>query len=69
MNERERNRARFPELAAIVDHYGADCRLRWACDENGEIGRKPPEEPGVSAEFLEALRQHNAFHFGNRRRK
>jgi hypothetical protein len=69
MNERERNRARFPELAAIVDSYGPDCRLRWAQDEAGEIGKKPADEPGVSAEFLEALRAHNTYHFGGRRRK
>lgn len=68
MNQREQNRARFPEFAEISDHYGDACRLRWAQDENGEIGRKPADEPGVSAEFLEALRAHNAYHFGRRRK-
>lgn len=53
----------------MTDRYGPDCKLVWAQDENGEIGKKPADEPGVSAEFLEALRAHNTYHFGGRRRK
>lgn len=52
----------------MTDRYGPDCKLVWAQDENGEIGKKPADELGVSAEFLEALRAYNAYHFGRRRK-
>lgn len=42
MNARERNRARFPELAALADLTGG--KLIWAKDDEGELGKRPEPE-------------------------
>ncbi len=43
--------------------YGPDCKLVWACDAQGEIGKRPTLEPGcfeMSAESIVLLNELNA---------
>jgi hypothetical protein len=44
-SERAANRARFPELAKLIDEIGPEAKLIWAQDECGEIGRRPALKP------------------------
>ncbi len=58
---REANRARFPWIAEITDRLGPDCKLVWAQDAQGEIGKRPvlaKNEMEISAEMRVALEDH-----------
>lgn len=44
--------------------FGIDCKLVWAQDAQGEIGRRPTLESNyfeISAETYDALREHAVF--------
>lgn len=48
----------------MTDALGPDCKLVWAQDAQGEIGKRPPLEPHlfeITAETFDALREHVAF--------
>lgn len=48
----------------MTDALGPDCKLLWAQDAQGEIGKRPPLESNyfeISAETFDALREHAAF--------
>ena len=50
---------------------GPDCKLLWAKDENGEIGKRPALEPEyfeISAETYDLLREHAAMCAKGRRK-
>ena len=67
---REANRARFPWLAEMTDMLGPDCKLVWAQDAQGEIGKRPPLEPElfeISSETFDGLRMHATYCGGKRR--
>lgn len=43
--------------------YGPDCKLVWACDAQGEIGKRPTLDPNhfeMSAESIVLLNELNA---------
>lgn len=51
--------------------FGPDCKLVWAQDAQGEIGKRPAPEPEyfeITSETYDALRLH-AAHCGGRKRK
>lgn len=55
----------------MTDALGPDCKLVWAQDAQGEIGKRPVLEPHlfeISAETFDLLRQHAAFHGKGKRR-
>lgn len=63
--QKESNRARWPELAAIKDRYGDDCKIVWAMDKDGEIGKRP-NDAGVLwcerfDEVLNSIEEHYKY--------
>lgn len=49
----------------MTDALGPDCKLVWAQDAQGEIGRRPVLESHlfeISSETFDALRMHAAYH-------
>jgi hypothetical protein len=54
----------------MTDALGPDCKLVWAQDANGEIGKRPALESHlfeISAETFDALRLHAKYMGGKRR--
>jgi hypothetical protein len=54
----------------MTDTLGPDCKLVWAQDARGEIGKRPTLEPHlfeISAETFDALRLHAKYMGGKRR--
>lgn len=50
--------------------FGTDCKLVWAKDATGEIGKLPALEPGlfeISSETFDALRMHAKYCEGRKR--
>jgi hypothetical protein len=55
----------------MTDALGPDCKLVWAQDSQGEIGKRPTLEPEyfeISAETYDALRLHAVHCWGKKRR-
>ena len=53
----------------MTDALGPDCKLVWAQDAQGEIGRRPALERGlfeISAETFVSLQQHVKLLYGRR---
>jgi hypothetical protein len=54
----------------MTDALGPDCKLVWAQDAQGEIGKRPPLEAEwfeISSESFDSLRKH-ATYFGSKKR-
>lgn len=55
----------------MTDALGPDCKLVWAQDAQGEIGRRPTLEAHlfeIDSTTFDLLRQHAAFHGKGKRR-